>query len=808
MNHFRTLAAMIAAFALGTVATALLSGCQQSTSTTVGQENTTEAQPVDVQADVPTTESPPMAKADSTRAVESSRPTDEPKSETKTDATAAPQATANDAKTGDEARAQPAASDKTTGDKTTSEKTTLSDEKKSTDAKPESTAADQKADKPDIAKAEVKQESETQKVKAPKPASTAAIDKTANAKIEPGDWVQWGGTSYRNNVPIGKNIPLEWTIGTIDRKTQEWKKEGSKNIRWASRLGSQTYGNPVIADGRVFVGTNNQAGYLKRYPSSVDLGVLLSFKESDGSFQWQDSSEKLPSGRVNDWPMQGICCAPYAEGNRLWFVTSRGEVVCLDAEGFHDGEDDGPLQNQLGRLFDVAQNEDPMKDKLAGIVAALNEGKVSPDLAAQLTASGAPLPEGVSVKQEQSGKKWSIAAKIGDADRQIQLNLVGLDPTQRLSAFKVITAADKDEADRIWVLDMMAQLQVFQHNMCSCSITALGDLLFVNTSNGVDETHVQIPQVEAPSFICVDKNSGEVYWTDATPGDNILHGQWSSPTVAMLGGVPQVIFGGGDGWVYSFKADKGKDGKPELLWEFDANPKEAKYSVEGRSTRNHIIGTPVVYDGLVYIAVGEDPEHGEGEGHLWCIDPTKRGDVSAQLAVNVSDRSKPLPKRRLQAIFPDQGEVAIDNPNSAAIWHFSKFDTNGDGKIGFEETMHRTCGTVTIKNDLLFIADFSGLFHCLDAKSGKVHWTYDMLGASWGSPMIVNDKVYIGDEDGDVIVFNLSAEQHEPVAENSMKNSVYTSPVVANDTLFIANKSYLFSIRSDASSEKAAGGSE
>src|SRR5947208_1496478 len=61
---------------------------------------------------------------------------------------------------------------------------------------------------------------------------------------------------------------------------------------------------------------------------------------------WQHSSEKLPSGRVHDWPLQGICCAPYVDGKRLWYVTSRGEVVCLDTEGFRDGKNDGPVTNE------------------------------------------------------------------------------------------------------------------------------------------------------------------------------------------------------------------------------------------------------------------------------------------------------------------------------------------------------------------------------------------------------------------------------------------------------------------------------
>jgi len=221
----------------------------------------------------------------------------------------------------------------------------------------------------------------------------------------------------------------------------------------------------------------------------------------------------------------------------------------------------------------------------------------------------------------------------------------------------------------------------------------------------------------------------------------------------------------------------------------------------GAGTRNEIIATPVIYEGLVYLAVGQDPEHGEGEGHLWCIDPTKRGDVSPELAFNVKDLEKPIAHRRLQAVIKEEGEVARPNPNSAVVWHYSVFDLNEDGDIAFEETMHRSIGTATIKNDLLVIADFSGLVHCVDAKSGKLNWTYDMLAASWGSALIAGDKVLIGDEDGDVSIFNLSADPKvamndgEPISTINMGNSVYSSPLVANDVLYVANKTHIFAIQ-------------
>ena len=537
--------------------------------------------------------------------------------------------------------------------------------------------------------------------------TAAFLKDIAALKVGAKDWPQWGGWSSKNNTPDGKNIPIEWDI------------DDGTNIKWQAKLGSQSYGNPVIANGKVYVGTNNGAGHLKRYPSNVDLGCLLCFDEKTGKFLWQHSSPKLPTGRVHDWPLQGICCSPVVDGERLWFVTSRGEVRCLDTEGFLDGENDGS--------YTAEPNE------------------------------------------------------------------------------------NKDEADVLWVFNMMTKLGVSQHNMCSCSVALYGEILLVNTSNGLDESHINLPAPNAPSFIALDRNTGELLWTDKSPGKNILHGQWSSPTIGVFNGQAQAIFAGGDGWVYSFDPAGDGDGNPKLLWKLDGNPKDSKWILGGRGTRNNIIATPVIYDGLVYVSVGQDPEHGEGPGHIWCIDPNKRGDVSSTIAKDADGNV--IEHRRLQAVDLDEGEKIEANPNSAVIWHYAEIDANGDGKVRFEETMHRTIGTAAIKNDLFFIADFSGLFHCMDAKKidesvtnpdgthpPVQYWKYDMFAASWGSPLIVDGKVYIGDEDGDIGIFKLSSDpevampDEEPIAEINVGNAVYSSPVVANDTLYIANKSTLFAI--------------
>src|SRR5713101_6940648 len=368
-----------------------------------------------------------------------------------------------------------------------------------------------------------------------------------------GDWPMWGGTPDRNMVSPMKGIPTTWDVAT------------KKNVKWMGQLGSQSYGNPVVAGGQVYAGTNNEL--LRNPKEGGDRGVLMCFRESDGKFLWQHTNEKLPAGRANDWPYQGVCSSPMVEGDLLYYVNNRCELVCLDTHG-----------------------------------------------------------------------------------------------------------------DR--------------------------------------------------------KGGAKVVWEDNSVGEKILHGQWASPTVAKIGGVVQVIHPQGDGWLRSYEALTGKK-----LWEFDTNPKDSVWP----KTRNETISTPVVFGDVVYQANGQDPEHGEGVGHLYAIDGTKRGDIT----------------------------------KTGQLWHYDK--------------IRRSISTGAVYNGLLFYADFSGFLHCLDAKTGKPYWTHDMLAAIWGSPMVIDGKVYLGDEDGDVVVMQ-AAKEKKLIAEMNMGSSVYSTPVPANGALFIVNRNQIFAL--------------
>jgi outer membrane protein assembly factor BamB len=454
----------------------------------------------------------------------------------------------------------------------------------------------------------------------------------------------FGNSFARNMVSDETGLPADWDVKT------------GRNVKWSAEVGSQAYAGPVVAGGKVFVGTNNDH---PRNPAlSNDRGVVMAFAAASGEFLWQMTHEKLAAGSIHDWPQQGVCSTPFVEGNRLWYTSNRASLVCLDAEGLRDG------------------NAGPVTDE---------------------------------------------------------------------------TQTGPHDGDVVWEYDMMAELNVFPHNLAVSSPLVVDGILYATTGNGVDESHVNLPAPTAPSFVALDAATGKLLWASHLPGENLLHGTWSNPAYGVVKGRPQVVFPGGDGWLYSFEPKTG-----ELLWKFDANPKDSEWVPGGRGTRNNLIATPVIWEDKVYIGVGQDPEHGEGVGNFWCIDATLDGDVTEK----------------------------------GRLWH-----RGGDD-------FHRSISTVAIDDGILYAADLSGFLYALDARSGEHFWTHDLLAAVWGSPFVADGRVYIGDEDGDVAILK-TGKTKQLIAEPNMGVSIYSTPVAKDGVLYVLGRNRLFALQQGASSAPA-----
>lgn len=326
----------------------------------------------------------------------------------------------------------------------------------------------------------------------------------------------------------------------------------------------------------------------------------------------------------------------------------------------------------------------------------------------------------------------------------------------------------------VWKVDTRKEFGVYRTKSifdCRfCSVAVHGDSLFVITGNGVNNWDGKgRVNADAPSLICLNKNTGKVIWSDNSPGDNILHGQFASPTVFTVNGKTQIVAPQGDGWVRSFDAATGK-----LIWKFDTNPPDAKWDPNGRGDRNYLPATAVFHDNRIFIGNGQEPEMRTGSAYLYCIDATKSGDISPCLA-DGQGKSKP-------------------NPASGEVW---KYGSGGDRKT---RIFNRTLSNVAIHEGLLLATDINGTVHCLDERTGKKYWTHETDSSIRTSPLIVDGFVYVGDEDGIVWIFQLAKEK-KIVNQIETGHRIRASPVFANGVLYIASGHTVYAIAGDKCKE-------
>jgi outer membrane protein assembly factor BamB len=463
------------------------------------------------------------------------------------------------------------------------------------------------------------------------------------------EWPMLGGTPHRNMCnPLVKGLPATWSI----------QKGKESNVKWSAALGTITYGGPVVAKGKVFVGTNNDK---PRDPAvKGDKGIVMCFDAATGKFLWQAVHDKLPDPDQNDTPKHGVASSPVIEDDRLYYVSNRCEVVCAD----------------------------------------INTGTA------------------------------------------------------------------------VWTLDMVGELKVFPCYLAICSPLIIGDNVFVVTANGAEPGSHKIPEPGAPSFVAVNKKTGKVAWKSGLPGDKIMEGQWGNPVAATVNGVNQVIFPGGDGWLYALKAETG-----DLLWKFDCNPKSSMYKPGGRGDRSYLVATPVVYENRLYVGTGENPDDGAGVGHLWCVDITKQPVKDDKDISPVGDNFDPK---------------APENKDSGLVWHFGGaiVPKPADGR---EYYFGRTISTVAIHDGLVYAADLDGYLNCLDAKTGTRYWEYDLKETVWNSPYYVDGRVFLGTDGGDLYVFPAGKEKSEP-AKINMEQTLKVPPIAAGGVLYITNGSTLYAI--------------
>jgi len=478
------------------------------------------------------------------------------------------------------------------------------------------------------------------------------------------DSPQWGEAWTRNQVSAETGLPSSFNIET------------GENIKWTAPLGTRSYAVPVVADGRIYIGTNNGVPRDARHDG--DRGVLFCLDEATGKLLWQLVVPKLSDDKYKDWPRIGICSPATVEGDRVYIVSNRGEVMCLDPEGLANGND--------GPYVDEARHMTPAEEE--------------------------PIP-------------------LGELD-----------------------------ADILWIYDMINDGGVYPHDGAHSSIVIHGDHLYLNTGNGVDNTHEVIRSPDAPSLITLDKHTGRLVAADNEKiAPRIFHATWSAPAFGSVAGQDRIFFCGGDGVCYAFKpaAQKSPAGVAaalERVWRFDPDPTAPKENVaEYLKNRDegptNIKGMPVLHGDDLLFCAGGDIWWGKEEAWLHCVDATTEGDV-----------------------------------------------TDAGTKWSYALNKH-ACATPAIHAGLVYVADTDSTLHCVELATGKPCWTHPLDGRAWGSAFVADGKVFIGTLGRKAWVFE-AGRKKRVLACVTLDSPTSSTPMAANGVLYIATYKTLYAIAEGA----------
>jgi outer membrane protein assembly factor BamB len=500
------------------------------------------------------------------------------------------------------------------------------------------------------------------------------------------NWPQWGGHNERNLVSDERGLPE-----TFDRN--------GDNIDWSIRLGAHTYGNPTVAHGRVFVGTDGQAIRNDDRFDRGHAGAALCLNEATGEVVWQlvvpERRHGFPIDAHFVHQNMGVCSSPTVDGDCVYLVTSAAEILCLDVNGMANGND-GPFQE---------------------------EGQ--------------------------------YMAGFGNPPLEVR---------------------DQD-ADILWRFDPIDTVSVMPHDAASCSVLIHGDYLYASTSNGVGgmkgktffSRHAYVVRPGAPAMVVLDKHTGQLVAREHSGiSQRIFHGQWSSPSCGTVDGRTLVFFGGGDGFCYAFEAITAPPENPidmKLVWSYDCNPPHYRqrdgqvieyYDGDRRKKDGHnnndetyvgpsqVIATPVFHDGRVYVAIGQDPAHGNGKGMLHCIDATLQGDIT----------------------------------QTGCLWKY--------------DAIQRTMATVAVADGAVYLPDVTGKVHCVDAKTGQRRWLFDTEAETWGGVLVADDKLYVANQK----YFFILANGPKPtlLCKARLGQPAYSTPIAANGRLYVASQRYLWAV--------------
>jgi outer membrane protein assembly factor BamB len=500
------------------------------------------------------------------------------------------------------------------------------------------------------------------------------------------DWPQWGGSDPgRNMVSSETGLPGTFEPG---KKTPTGVAPGSaENVRWAARLGSHIYGNVTVADGKVFVGTDDALLAGDDRLERTQAGMVKCLDEKTGRLLWQlvtpkRTNQQLPPGAHYGQQHCGTCSSPAWADGRVYVVTSACEMVCLDADGLADGND-GPFKDEGRYMAPRGKKPVELIDTDADILWVYDMVRELNSCPHDVASCSALVVDGFVYTSTSNGLDGAHKKCI----RPDAPSLVVLDA----------------ETGRLVAMDN----EKIGHRMYHCT--------WAPPSMGV---------VNGKKLIFFGGGDGVCYafeaLTEARDKPLPLKKVWSYDC-----NPPEYTFF--------------EDGKPIPYYRGDKRKKYSTNKNDGKYVGpSQIISTPVFHGGRVYATIGQDPAHGRGRGMLHCIDPTGTGDITESGRIWANDDVE----RTMASVAVADGLLYVVD----FAGRLQCLDPDTGKRIWLRELKSETWATPLVADGKVFVGTKRHL-HILTAGRDPKELAKIRLGApSYATPVAANRTVFIASQ--------------------------------------------------------------
>ena len=117
--------------------------------------------------------------------------------------------------------------------------------------------------------------------------------------------------------------------------------------------------------------------------------------------------------------------------------------------------------------------------------------------------------------------------------------------------------------------------------------------------------------------------------------------------------------------------------------------------------------------------------------------------------------------------------------------HMSAVVADGSGKVAWENNVRTYVPSMLVKDNRLFAVLDAGVATCWNSQTGEEIWKGRLGGTFSSSPVLVNDRIYVTNEEGTTSIFSADADEFTKLGANKLGESVFATPVICGGRIYL-----------------------